>query len=1092
MHPPNRDFRDSPRGFSSNLATKVIGCLIAFAMLTYGSRDGLAAIASESPPVVAETASGQPDSNLPLANSETLPYGKPPQDRQDPTKDKVPAPESSGTSPFETLKLVLEGNALGANLTRDGVTQAIRKYRAAFEIFKSQGSKLGMAGALFACGTAHFFLGQHREALEALLESSDYFKESGFDLMRPILDATIGSSYAELGETTKALEWLNRALPAVRRLNNPQLLAMTLSGLGIVSARLGQKQKAIEYLGQALDLYGKSGNRWLEFQVLIAVSVATNLIGKSQQAMVAATRALEIAKELGNREGEGFSHFVIGAIYDSLGDQQRAFEEYTQALHLFEQEDHKVGQALAYGNLASVYVARGEIDKALACLTRSREYGKESPEPELLGNIFGSLGAISEVRADPVSALRYYQKALALVRDKRDQRLEATVLLSISEIYHVFGDFERAVSQLQRAAAVFQELEDPVRQAVALDSLGLNYLALHRYEEAFDSLRQALEIQRRIDDRKGQTLTLRDMGVVYQVMEKPAEALKWYKEALLLMRQVNNTLDQIQLYQAMGGATYQATRDFGAASSLYLQALNLSRTAGFRLHEPFILADLGKLNEIVGNLTQAEDFYDQATAASELVRTSVRIEEFKTALASNSADMYARAVLLKFRLRKWSAAFELSERARARTFLDQMNNVHLDVKRGADLELLNQEQSLRFDIRLLDLKLRQAMINNPSSEAEGLLRERLQAKQKDYANLLIHLKASNPDYAELQSYIPRPLNEIQGLLGPQTTLLSYYVTAEKTLAFVVGSSSFQVVEISVKEADLRGAINWFRDFASLRNPQPESLKQFHAWLIAPIRQFIKTDQVIIVPHGILHYVPFAALTDGRRYFGDEHAITYLPSAATLPTLRRRIPHGGQRMLAVAQAQAPGLALLHYTNEEATSVAKLYGALPMLTGRATRAEFLKRASTANVLHLAAHAELNATSPLFSRIRLAPASDDSGAIEVREIYGMDLTRTNLVALSACETQLGAQSKGDDIIGLNRAFIYAGAAAVIASLWTVDDKATSVLMKSFYGHLKQGMSKAAALQAAQAATRKQYPHPYYWAAFVLTGDPGKPRRR
>jgi CHAT domain-containing protein len=191
---------------------------------------------------------------------------------------------------------------------------------------------------------------------------------------------------------------------------------------------------------------------------------------------------------------------------------------------------------------------------------------------------------------------------------------------------------------------------------------------------------------------------------------------------------------------------------------------------------------------------------------------------------------------------------------------------------------------------------------------------------------------------------------------------------------------------------------------------------------------------------------------------------------------------------MAQSQAPGLPALRYADEEARSVAKLYHTQPLLTGRATRAEFMKRASDCNVLHIAAHAELNAASPLFSRILLSADKDDSGAIEVREIYGMDLTKTNLVALSACETQLGAQSKGDDIVGLNRAFIYAGASSVIASLWTVDDKATNMLMKSFYSHLKQGMSKVAALQAAQTATRKKYPHPYYWAAFVLTGDPGK----
>jgi CHAT domain-containing protein/Flp pilus assembly protein TadD len=1060
-------------------------------MLAHECREGFAAIAPELPATPSNAVSEQQDGNWRLSGSETAPQnGKLAQNRQPPVKDQSSEPQV--TNPFETLKLALEGNQLGASLTREGVTEAIKKYKAAFAVYQSQGNKLGMAATLFACGTAYYFLGQMREAVNTLLEASQYSKESGFDFLRPLLDATIGAAYAALGETSKALEWLDRALPTIQRMNEPRLLAMTLTGLGIVNARLGQKRKAMEYLNQALELYRQSKDRWLEFQVVLAFTVVTCAVGESKQALVAANRALDLSREIGSREGEGFSHFALGAVHDSIGDQQRAFEEYSQALHLFQEENSRIGQALAYGNLAAIYLARGEIDKALDCLTHSREYSKDSSEPELLGSILGGLGALSEARADPVSALRYYQKALSLVRDKRDLRLEASVLLSIAEIYHVFSDYERATDLLKKAAAAFRELEDPTRQSVALDNLAVNYVGLGHYEEALDSLRQALEIQRGIEDRKGQATTLRNMGVVYQAMGRPTEALKWYKEALLLMQSIQNTLDQTIVYQAMGAVTYQSTRDFVEASNLYLRALNLARTAGPRINEAFVLADLGYLNELQGNPTQAEGFYDQAMAASESLRTSARIEEFKTELANKSTDLYSRAVLLKFRLNKWSEAFELSERARARTFLDQINNVHLDVKKGADPKLVDQEQSLRAEIRSLDLKLRKEMMNNPSSEAEGLLRERLKTKQKDYANLLLHLKVGNPDYAELRSYFPRSLNEIQRLLGPQTTLVSYFVTAEKTLAFVVGSNSFQAVEIPVKEADLRAAIDWFRGFASLRDPQPQSLKQLDDWLIAPIRQYLKTAEVVIVPHGILHYVPFAALTDGRNYFGDDHAIYYLPSASILPSLRRRSRRAGQRLLSMAQSQAPGLPSLRYADEEARNVAKLYHTRSLPTGRATRAEFLKRAGAYNVLHIAAHAELNATSPLFSRILLSADRDDSGAIEVREIYGMDLTRTNLVALSACETQLGARSKGDDIVGLNRAFIYAGASSVIASLWTVDDEATSLLMKAFYGHLKQGMSKAAALQAAQTATRKKYPHPYYWAAFVLTGDPGRNSRR
>ena len=193
------------------------------------------------------------------------------------------------------------------------------------------------------------------------------------------------------------------------------------------------------------------------------------------------------------------------------------------------------------------------------------------------------------------------------------------------------------------------------------------------------------------------------------------------------------------------------------------------------------------------------------------------------------------------------------------------------------------------------------------------------------------------------------------------------------------------------------------------------------------------------------------------------------------------------MLALAQSQAEGFPLLRYANQEALTIAKLYNTQPLVGSAAMESALIARASNFNILHLAAHGELNQDSPLFSRIILAPGGDTDGSLEVHEVYGLDLAKADLVVLSACQTQLGKQSRGDDIIGLTRAFFYAGTPTVIASLWKVDDQATMDLMTSFYTHLRQGMSKAGALQAAQAETREKYPHPKYWAAFVLTGDAG-----
>jgi CHAT domain-containing protein len=244
----------------------------------------------------------------------------------------------------------------------------------------------------------------------------------------------------------------------------------------------------------------------------------------------------------------------------------------------------------------------------------------------------------------------------------------------------------------------------------------------------------------------------------------------------------------------------------------------------------------------------------------------------------------------------------------------------------------------------------------------------------------------------------------------------------------------------------------------------------------------------VIPHSILHYVPFAALSDGRRMLGAKHELFYLPNASALQFIAQKRKSSGGPLLAMAYGQAEGLPTLQYASAEAESIARIYNTQPLLGAAAAKSALIARASDYSIIHLAAHGQLNTTNPLLSRIVLAADSAGDGFLTVSDVYGLSLTRADLVVLSACRTQVGLLSRGDDVIGLTRAFIYAGSPSVISSLWSVDDQATGLLMTSFYKHLKAGMGKAAALRAAQADTRALYPHPYYWAAFVLTGDAGR----
>jgi CHAT domain-containing protein/tetratricopeptide (TPR) repeat protein len=1084
----NRDLGSSHQGLPSNLSANVIYWIVVFSTLTLGCGEALAVFAAERPSVYSVPVNGQPPGESPTSSPGTNHREGPSQDRQgQPKKEEQQPSQPDITTMLRTLKLGSEIFQLSASQTPEGAIEAIKKSKEAFAIYKAMESKLGMAASLFACGAAHYFLGQNREALSVLLEASGYSKESNFDsMLRWLLDATIGAVYWNLGETSKALETLDRSLPLIRSQNNAPMLAQTLKALGEIHVRIGQKRKALQYLKEARALYQQLGNWQLEILELALISALDSSLGLPTEALETAHMAINRAKEKGDLAWEAQGHLALGAAYAAIGNSDPAIAEYNLVLQTSVAQRDASLEATTLNNLGLLYVARGEFAAALDYFARSLKLSRSIEEPTLTGYALNNIGTIHYRRGEPLKALRHFEDALDIARRNFDKRLEASVLTSMADAYFLIKSHEYAVDVLKKNAAIFREIEEPVRESETLISLADVYATTGRFQEALDVLSPLLESRRLAEDPGRQGYVLREMGSIYSLKGDTSKALAHFTEALSKLEAAGDEVGQVDLYAAMGALSVSSA-DYEKAEELLTRGLARSRTAGLRLSESLILTALASANEKQGRLAQAERLYDQVIAVGESLRSSARIEELKTAVGDISAALLSPAILLKCKLGKWVDAFAMTERARARTFLDQMNSVHFDIREGGNLELVNQEQSLRFEIGALEEKVRKERRENPHSEAAAMIAASLKEKEQHYGAVLMRLKASNPKFAELQSYSPKPLTEIQRLLGPQTTLVSFFVTADKTLAFILDSDSFQAVDIPVRETDLRAAIGWFRGFASLRDPQPQSLKQLHTWLIEPIQRYINNADVVIVPHGILHYVPFAALTDGKRYFGDDHAISLLPSASILQSIRRQAGPSGRRVLAVSQSSAEGQPVLLHADKEAADVAKLYHTQPLQTGRATRAQFMKRAPAYNLVHIAAHAELNANSPLFSRILLSP-DGDSGVIEVREVYGMNLARTNLVVLSACQTQLGKGSKGDDIVGLNRAFLYAGASSVIASLWTVDDKATSVLMKAFYGNLQQGLSKAASLQAAQIATRKKYPHPYYWAAFVLTGDPGK----
>jgi CHAT domain-containing protein/tetratricopeptide (TPR) repeat protein len=1003
-------------------------------------------------------------------------------------------------NPLAEASLMAEGLKLLEQQTRQGIIKAIDKFREAFTLSQRNNIFAGMSFARLWEAIAYDLLGEYKEALQAALDALHYLEKGNLIFFKPLVYPVLGAIYAAIGETDNALHLLDMALRAEKEVNSPQFSAYIFKGFGAVNIRMGHKHLALENLTKALSFY-KQVNDWRhQIEVLILISTLHSSLGQLPQALESAQAAITISKEKGASDAEAVGHFALGVAHATTGKSELAIKEYDLALELCRTQPGRFVEGTVLNNLGLIYYTHGELDRALTCFTKSLEIYQDITANTLAAYALNNIGTVYARRSEPLIALTYLEKALKLAQEHKDKRLQAAIFSSMANQYFSINNPEYAIRSLEQAAATLALIDEPGQEVEALINIADGYATIGNYKEALKVLRPIVDSQRLKNDPLHYGYALREMGYIYILMGDDDNAFKYFTDALSQLIASKDGIGLVDVYAALG-SIYLQRGDYRKAEELYNQSLALAKSAGLRRGESIVLARLGFLKEQQGDLVQAEDYYNQHIKINESLLFSARVEEFKIEITNISAALAPQALRFKLKLGKDAEAFDLTERVRARAFLDQLNNVRINLQKGGNSKLLDEEQSLRLDIHSLEESLTKERLQNPLPETIQLLTENLAKQEQAYTSVVMRLKASNDEYANFLTHSPPSLQQIQQFLGPQTTMLSYFVTTNKTYAFIIRSNSLKVVEIPVTEADLCGQIKWFHSFPNISNDaQPGSLVQLNAWLVTPIRQYLQTTELIIVPHGILHYLPFAALTDGHNYFGDRHTIYYLPSASTLPSLRRRIHPGSNRVLAIAQAQAGGLPGLRFVDKEATNVARLYQTKPQLTNSTTKADFLKQTGAYKIIHIAAHAELKASTPLFSRIRLSADKNEDGFLQVREIYTMDLSGTNLVSLSACQTQVGTnlaslsacqtqvrtQSRGDDIIALSRAFLYAGASSVLASLWTVNDEATSLLMNVFYTRLKQGMSKAAALQAAQIATRRKYPNPYHWAAFVLTAAP------
>lgn len=635
-------------------------------------------------------------------------------------------------------------------------------------------------------------------------------------------------------------------------------------------------------------------------------------------------------------------------------------------------------------------------------------------------------------------------------------------------------------------------------------SIGVSLLIATLSPASFPLLAASLPVYK-ADNSRSQADMLLNEGMKLFYESKFKEAISKLEAALTIYRATGSRLQEASCLFHIGFAK-QGLRDFaGAIKSLQPTLLFWHETRNFTL-KAMTLTLIGLAYEGQGNLEEAVNVYKQAVDVNEKIVGGIKVEEHQRSFARMQGLMSERLSILLSLAGRYEESFNYVERAKARAFLDQYVRGSIDFRKNGDAELLAKGDGLEQEIATIRNHLINAQNNQELNNTRETL-DKLDILEKQYEDWYLELKNRSPETASLKRVEVASLGEIQKAIAQidsDTTLVEYFVTDGGTLVFIITTNSLKMLRLPASRKDLRATIDrWTQADSTNRdnNPHPASLQELYRQLIAPVKPYITTSTIGIIPHDLLNSVPFPGLTDGKRNLIDDYAMFVLPNASILPFLRgKRKPSTGTILaLAMGNPQLstppddPSLPLLEGVGEEVRAIKEIYPKTQVLVEQvATETAVVSPAGKYEILHIAAHAVYNKNNPLSSTIYLAKDNQNDGNLQVRDLYGLNLTATtNLVVLTGCEGQRGDVNYGDEITSLSRGFMYAGTPSVIANLSiTSDGESTKILMQRFYTYLPK-MGKAKALRQAQIDVRNhnsKYSHPFYWGGFMLTGDWGK----
>ena len=889
----------------------------------------------------------------------------------------------------------------------------------------------------------------------------------------------------KLGDYEKSIHYQNKVLPFAEK--EPEELAEAHYFLGLLYSLAEKFPEAVEHLKTALIIFEK-------YEILDRLAQSYSQLGIVEEnateytnALKAFTASQKINEEIGEDLNRAREFRRIGKIYSlRLNRFNEAKEYFTKAYDLFVELEQAELQVELLLDLGLVAEKEGDFERSLNYFLQAQVLAEENNFRPGLSKALLYQANSHWFQGDYQEAFRAQRQSLEIAKSLNDKLRQAFIYNTLGLIHWTLNDSGRALKNLHHSLDLATEMHSPIDIASAHNNIGLVHRKEKRYEKSLESFNEALKRDIKLKSKWGQGYTHRNMGMSLMRMGKLEDAAGHFNQAMNFSGEIGDRTNVVKIMLELGHLALER-KQWKEAVPLFEKAYALSSAINVKEVSWRALRGQGFAFIKLKKNDAAVKVYKEAVKIVDAMRAAIKVEEFQNGFLTDKQDVYKELILLLLDMGNVEDSFQYAERAKSRSFIDLLGNQKISLKNDVSQKLYDALTRQKLHIR----ETEEAFAAARSSEKEEKvkqLKEELVSARSLYQNMLIDAKEQSPEISNFITVDAITLKELYGLLEDNVALVEYLVTKEELIAWVVAEGDIHSVRVPIAEKELNALVADYRERIQKIAPVEDQAKRLHALLVEPLQVFIEGKRMLgIVPHGHLHYISFSSLKNDESYLFERHPLFYSPSASVMQfTFKNKTERS--RDIKVLALGNPDLGDLNYdlplAEMEANAIKWDFPKIDVLTREnATESWLKKNIGDYQIIHVASHGEFDPINPLFSSLKLTRDESDDGNFEVNEVFGLDI-KADIVTLSACQTGLGDLVGGDELVGLNRAFIYAGTHSILSSLWRVSDISTAVLIKHFYRNYGKE-DKAESLRKAQLLVKRFYPHPSYWAGFNLTGD-------